>query len=143
MEPRVSLITLGVADLPRARAFYELVLGWKPAEALPQIVFFDLGGLVLGLHPHGDLAADMNGRHEPLPAYRGITLAHNLRSEAEVDAAFTRLREHGAAIVKPPVKAHWGGYSGYFADPDGHCWELAYNPFWTVRGDGRIAMARE
>ena len=140
MEPRLSLVTLGVADLARAKDFYERVVGWKAEPGPPSIVFFDLGGLVFALYPHPDLAADMNAGEAPLPIYRGFSLAHNLRSEAEVDAAFARLGERGAAIVKPPQKAFWGGYSGYFADPDGHRWELAYNPFWTVGADGRIAM---
>ncbi|MBE7417019.1 MAG: VOC family protein [Ideonella sp.] len=142
MEPRVSLITLGVADLARAVAFYESVLGWKVAAHPPGVAFFDLGGLVFALYPHADLAHDM-GLAEPARGggYEGFALAHNLRSEHEVDALFAHLQRQGATIVKPPQKAQWGGYSGYFADPDGHRWEVAHNPFWTVGADGRIALS--
>ena len=142
MEPRVSLITLGVADLERAVAFYEGVLGWKVAEHPPGVAFFDLGGLVFALFPHAELAQDMR-LAQPITCggYEGFSLAHNLRSEQEVNALFEHLERHGATIVKPPQKAEWGGYSGYFADPDGHKWEVAYNPYWTVGADGRISLS--
>jgi len=142
MEPRLSLVTLGVAELARAVAFYRDVLGWKVAASPPGITFFDLGGLVLALFPHAELAQDM-GLSAPAASggYEGFALAHNLRSVQEVDALFVHLKRHGATIVKPPHKAEWGGYSGYFADPDGHKWEAAYNPFWTVGSDGRITMS--
>jgi len=142
MEPRVSLITLGVADLARAVAFYESVLGWKVAAHPPGVAFFDLGGLVFALYPHDELAHDMglaSATHSG--GYEGFALAHNLRSEQEVDALFAHLQRQGATIVKPPQKAEWGGYSGYFADPDGHKWEVAHNPFWTVGADGRIVLS--
>ncbi|HEY6513107.1 MAG TPA: VOC family protein [Burkholderiaceae bacterium] len=144
MEQRLSLVTLGVANLDRALAFYEGVLGWTPAERLPGVVFFDLGGLVFSLFPHTELARDMQ-LAQPITSggYEGIALAHNLRSEQEVDALFVHLQRHGTTIVKPPQKAEWGGYSGYFADPDGHRWEVAYNPYWTVRSDGRIALSKQ
>ena len=142
MEQRLSLVTLGVADLVRAVAFYETVLGWKAAASPPGITFFDLGGVVFALYPHAELAQDMR---LALPSgrggYEGFALAHNLRSEQEVDALFTHLERHGATIVKPPQKADWGGYSGYFADPDGHQWEVAFNPFWTIGHDGRITLS--
>jgi catechol 2,3-dioxygenase-like lactoylglutathione lyase family enzyme len=142
MEPRVSLITLGVSDLARAVAFYEQVLGWSVAQHPPGVAFFDLGGVVLALFPHADLAQDMRLAQPVLSGgYEGFALAHNLRSEQEVDALFARLRQHGATIVKAPHKTDWGGYSGYFADPDGHKWEVAHNPHWTVRPDGRIALS--
>jgi len=142
MEPRLSLVTLGVADLARAVAFYQGVLGWKVAASPPGITFFDLGGLVLALFPHADLVQDMR-LAQPVTSggYEGFALAHNLRSLQEVDALFAHLKRHGATIIKPPHKAEWGGYSGYFADPDGHKWEVAYNPFWTVGSDGRITMS--
>jgi len=144
MEQRLSLVTLGVADLDRALAFYEGVLGWTAAVRLPGVVFFDLGGLVFSLYPHAELARDMH-LAQPIASggYEGFALAHNLRSEPEVDALFAHLRQCGVTIVKPPRKAEWGGYSGYFADPDGHRWEVAHNPFWTVRSDGRIALTKE
>ena len=142
MEPRVSLITLGVADLERAVAFYERVLGWKVAHHPPGVAFFDLGGLVLALFPHHDLALDMRlGAPGASGGYEGFALAHNLRSVQEVDELFAHLKRHGAAITKPPHHAEWGGYSGYFADPDGHQWEVAYNPYWSIRADGRISMS--
>ncbi len=140
MEQRVSLITLGVADLDRARAFYESALGWKAAESPPGIVFFDLGGIVFALFPDEELKKDM-GQAGERGAYDGFALAHNARSREEVDSIFKSLEAAGADIVKPPEDAFWGGYSGYFADPDGHRWEVAHNPFWTVDDDGRVDMA--
>lgn len=145
MEQRLSLITLGVADLDRSVAFYENVVGWKPAPSPPGIAFFDLGGLVFALYPHADLARDMNvgaddGRDF---ASRGFALAHNARSKQDVDAIFARLREKGATIVKEPEDVFWGGYSGYFSDPDGHCWEIAFNPHWVIQKDGRISMTKD
>ena len=143
MEQRISLITLGVADLPRAVAFYEDAVGWKPEPGPPGVVFFDLNGVVFALWPHDDLAKDMGVAADTVPAYRGYALAHNARSESEVDAIFTQLETKGARIVKQPQKTFWGGYSGYFSDPDGHTWEIAHNPFWTIRKDGRVSMIRE
>ncbi len=143
MEQRISLITLGVADLQRAVAFYENVVGWNPEQSPPGVVFFDLNGVVFALWPHEELAKDMNLPAASVSSYRGYSLAHNVRSEAEVDAIFSRLTQHGATILKQPQKAFWGGYSGYFSDPDGHVWEIAHNPFWTVRKDGRVAMKEE
>ena len=140
MEPRLSLVTLGVADLPRAIAFYESVVGWKAAPSPPEIAFFDLNGIVFSLFPHDDLAKDFGGANGGSEGYQGFALAHNARSPEEVDAIFARLKANGANIVKKPQKAPWGGYSGYFADPDGHKWEVAFNPYWTIQGDGRIVM---
>jgi len=140
MEPRISLITLGVADLKRAVDFYERVVGWKAAPSPPEIAFFDLNGLIFSLYPHGALAEDMNAGGGPPDGYRGFALAHNARSEAEVDAIFSRLKAAGAKIVKEPQKVFWGGYSGYFCDPDGNRWEVAYNPFWSVSEDGRVSL---
>ena len=107
------------------------------------MVFFDLSGVVFALWPHDELAKDMGLTADRVPAYRGYSLAHNVRSEAEVDEIFARLKNHGATIVKEPQKAFWGGYSGYFSDPDGHTWEIAYNPFWTIQKDGRVAMKKD
>jgi len=143
MEQRISLVTLGVADLQRAVAFYENALGWKAEASPPGVVFFDLNGFVFALWPHTSMARDLDVPVETLPAYRGSALAYNARSEAEVDAVFDRLKAHGANILKPPHKTFWGGYSGYFCDPDGHVWEVAHNPFWPVRADGRISMKQE
>jgi len=140
MEQRISLVTLGVADLPRAVAFYEHALGWRAESSPPGVVFFDLNGVVLALWPHDELAKDMGMTADPVPAYRGYSLAHNVRSEEEVDEIFARLKNYGATILKQPQKAFWGGYSGYFPDLDGHTWEIAYNPFWTILADGRVSM---
>ncbi len=145
MEQRISLITLGVADLQRAVAFYENVVGWKAAPGPPGIAFFDLGGIVFSLYPHDDLARDRKAVADPARdgVYEGFALAHNVRSTKDVDAIFSRLRDKGATILKEPEHVFWGGYSGYFSDPDGHAWEVAYNPHWTIQNDGRVSMTKE
>lgn len=105
MEQRVSLITLGVADLQRAVAFYEHIVGWKPESSPPGVVLFDLRGVVFALWPHEELARDMDMRPDQVPAYRGYALAHNVRNQEEVDVIFARLKTNGASIVKEPQKA--------------------------------------
>jgi hypothetical protein len=140
MEQRISLITLGVSDLQRAVTFYERVLGWKAAPSPPEIAFFDLNGVVFSLYPHDELAKDMQSVSGDASSYQGVALAHNVRSKEEVNAIFALLKQHRATIVKEPQEAFWGGYSGYFADPDGHKWEVAFNPYWTIQKDGRISM---
>lgn len=142
MEQRISLVTLGVADLPRAVAFYESVLGWKAESSPPGVGFFDLNGVVIALWPHEELAKDMGMTADPIPVYRGYSLAHNVRSEAEVDEIFARLKENGVTILKEPQKAFWGGYSGYFSDPHGHTWEIAHNSFWTICPDGHVSIKK-
>jgi catechol 2,3-dioxygenase-like lactoylglutathione lyase family enzyme len=140
MQARVSLITLGVADLGRARAFYE-VLGWcTGAGAEDDVVFFEAGGMVLGLWSRESLAADSG-----LPdsgGFGGITLAHNVSSPAEVDAVIGEARQAGATIAREPESTFWGGYSGVFHDPDGHPWEVAHNPHWTLDEQGRITLPK-
>ena len=131
---RVSVITLGVADLDRAREFYG-ALGWQPAEETPGIVFYRMNGLVMGLFPLADLADDQ-GRPGAALGTGAMTLAQNFATETEVDAAFAQALDAGAAALKAPEKVFWGGYSGYFTDPDGHVWELAMNPFWPLSEDG-------
>ena len=145
MEQRVSMITLGVADLGRAKAFYEDVVGWKAAPGPPEIAFFDLGGLVFSLYPHADLAKDRNAAFDGSggAGYEGFALAHNARSKEDVDSIFAELKDKGATIVKEPEEVFWGGYSGYFSDLDGHCWEVAYNPYWTIGEDGRVSMTKD
>ena len=136
MQQRLSLITLGVSDLARSRAFYE-ALGWRASSASQgDVVFFQLNGLALSLYPRAALAADVR-TPDSKPGFSGVTLAHNLSSEANVDALYARMTAAGAAGVKKPEKAFWGGYSGYVADPDGHLWEIAHNPFFPLdeRGD--------
>lgn len=142
MEPRVSLITLGVADLPRSIEFYVDVVGWKAAPGPPEIAVFDLNGVVFSLYPHEDLAKEFGGTSGDADVYQGFALAHNVGSREEVDAIFARLKSKGATIVKEPEEAFWGGYSGYFSDLDGHQWEVAHNPFWTILEDGRIKMGQ-
>jgi uncharacterized protein len=140
MEPRISLITLGVRSVRRSARFYRDVLGWRTeyADGDP-IAFYQLKGFVLGLYGHRALAKD--ARVSPRRrGFRGITLAHNVRSRREVDEIFTRLRRRGGTIVKPPEVAAWGGYSGYFADPDGHLWEVAYNPGWKLDQNGAVRL---
>ncbi|MGR3548784.1 MAG: VOC family protein [Roseovarius sp.] len=135
---RVTLITLGVDDLDRSRAFYA-ALGWTPAEALDEVVFYQMNGLVLGLFGKAHLAADQ-GRPDATLGTGAITLAQNYSTEAEVDTAFATALAAGATALKHPDKVFWGGYSGYFADPDGHVWELAMNPFWPLSEDGSLTL---
>ena len=135
---RVSLITLGVDDLDRSRAFYA-ALGWTPAATLEEVAFYQLNGLVLGLFGKTDLAADQ-GRPGAALGTGAITLAQNFPTEAEVDAAYATALAAGATPLKRPEKVFWGGYSGYYADPDGHVWELAMNPFWPLSEDGSLTL---
>ncbi|MDN4482341.1 VOC family protein [Demequina lignilytica] len=136
--PRVSFITLGVADLARSRAFYE-AWGWTPAQAQEGIVFFQANGVVIGLFGREDLAADQ-GRPGAALGTGAMTLAQNYPSEAEVDAVVDQALAAGATLLKRPEKVSWGGYSGYVADPDGHVWEVAMNPFSPVGPDGTVAF---
>jgi catechol 2,3-dioxygenase-like lactoylglutathione lyase family enzyme len=139
MEQRVSLVTLGVADLDRARRFYE-ALGWKRGNEGADVVFFQLSGAVLALWGRKALAEDAHLSPKG-SGFGGITLAHNARSKAEVDALLADAKAAGATILKPAEDAFWGGYSGYFADPDGHPWEVAWNPLWSMDGEGRVSLA--
>ena len=127
-DPRISMITLGVADLAASTAFYEKLGFEKSSASQESVTFFKLKGTVLGLFGRAALAEDA-GVEEAGSGFRAVTLAHNLASEAAVDEAFAHAVSCGATAVKQPEKVFWGGYSGYFADPDGHLWELAYNPF--------------
>lgn len=138
---RVTLITLGVADLDRSRAFYQ-ALGWTPAQVLEEVVFFQIHGAVLGLFGRTALAADQ-GRANTTLGTGAMTLAQNFQTEAEVDAAFAQALKAGASPLKVPEKTFWGGYSGYFADPDDHVWELAMNPFWPLAADGSLTLPPE
>lgn len=129
MEQRISLVTLGVRDLSRARAFYE-ALGWRGAQQPDgEIAFFQAGGMVFGLW------AALGGHGAP-----GIELAHNVRSPREVDALLGDAERAGATIVRPAARADWGGYTGAFADPDGYVWEVAHNPDWTLTADGSVRL---
>lgn len=138
MEQRISLITLGVDDLQRARTFYEQGLGWKPKAAPEGVVFYQLPGIAVALFGRNDLAED--GHHRIDGRFSGITIAINQRTEADVDAVLAEAEAAGATILKPAEKVFWGGYSGYFADPDGHVWEVALNPEWTINPDGTLTI---
>jgi predicted lactoylglutathione lyase len=138
MEQRISLVTLGVADVARSRAFYE-VLGWEPsASPSDDVVFFQTGGMVLGLWDRDQLAADSGVADTA--GWGGVTLAHNVRSRADVDRVIAEARRAGARISKEPEETFWGGYSGVFIDPDGHPWEIAHNPGWPIDDDGSIRL---
>lgn len=139
MEPRLSLVTLGVTNLARSRAFYER-LGWRASSASSDaIVFFQAGGMALALYPRADLAKDARLAAEG-SGFGGITLAHNTRTRDEVDRLLAEAAAAGAAILKPAEEASWGGYSGYFADPDGFPWEVAWNPGFLLAEDGSLHL---
>lgn len=138
---RVTLITLGVDDLRRSQAFYE-ALGWRARRAQEGVVFFQMHGAVLGLFGRADLATDQ-GRAGAELGTGAMTLAQNFATTAEVDAAFATALAAGATPLKPPEVVFWGGYSGYYADPDGHVWELAMNPFWPLAEDGSLTLPAE
>ena len=139
-DRRISLITLGVADVQASAAFYER-LGWTRSSASQeQIVFIKLKGLALGLFSRDELAMDANLPEAGPAGFAGITLAHNLESPQAVDAAMALAVAAGARQVKAPEKVFWGGYSGYFADPDGHLWELAHNPFAPLDEAGHMIL---
>ena len=129
MEQRISLVTLGVTDLARARAFYE-ALGWTGAhQPDDEVAFFQAGGMIFGLW------TALGGHGAP-----GIELAHNVRSPEEVDTLLADAERAGGTIVRPPARAEWGGYTGAFADPDGYVWEVAHNPGWILTEDGSVRL---
>lgn len=138
MEQRVTMVTLGVSDVALARAFYE-ALDWATrASPGDDVVFFQAGGMVVGLWSRTALAED-SGVEDP-GGWGGVTLAHNVRSPAEVDAVLAQAKAAGASIARPGAETFWGGYSGVFVDPDGHTWEIAHNPFWTLAEDGSVSI---
>jgi catechol 2,3-dioxygenase-like lactoylglutathione lyase family enzyme len=138
VQQRVSLVTLGVADVERARAFYE-ALGWRAARTdTDDVVFFQAGGLVLALWDRGALAADAGV--PDAGGFGGIALAHNVGSPDEVEGILKEARAAGARVTRPGGATFWGGYSGAFTDPDGHPWEVAHNPFWTLEEDGSVRI---
>jgi uncharacterized protein len=139
MEQRMSLVTLGVADLRRARRFYESGLGWKPGFASEEVVFYETGGPIIALWNRRDLAADARIEDDD-STFGGIALAHNVRSLGDVDAMIAEAAAAGAAILKAAEDTAWGGYSGYFADPDGHVWEVAWNPAWRIAENGAVRL---
>lgn len=139
MEQRLTLVTLGTTDLSRSREFYR-DLGWEehPQASEGDVAFFQAGGMVLGLWGRDQLAEDSvvtdNG------GWGGITLAHNVRSQQEVDQVIEEARSAGGVIAREPAETVWGGYSGVFLDPDGHPWEIAHNPFWPIAADGSVSL---
>jgi len=139
VEQRVSLITLGVADVALARAFYE-ALGWTTsAEAGSDVVFFQAGGMIVALWSRSQLATDTVV--EDTGGWGGVTLAHNVRSPEEVDVVLAEAEAAGATIARAGAETFWGGYSGVFVDPDRHAWEIAHNPFWTIADDGSVSLS--
>jgi predicted lactoylglutathione lyase len=138
LEQRVSLVTLGVADLARAREFYA-ALGWKAGAApADDVVFFQAGGMIVALWGRDQLAEDSGV--EDSGGWGGITLAYNARSPDEVDAVIAEAERAGAQIARYGAETFWGGYSGVFVDPDGHPWEVAHNPHWTIEDDGSVRL---
>jgi len=130
-------VTLGVTDLDAARRFYE-ALGWSSTGAGEGVVFFQAGGMVVGLWSREALAEDSGV--DDGGGWGGVTLAHNVNSPAAVDAVIEEARAAGARIAREPAETFWGGYSGVFLDPDGHPWEVAHNPGWTLTGDGSVRL---
>jgi len=137
MEQRISLVTLGVADLRRAMDFYS-ALGWEGETPDGDVAFFQAGGLVFGLWGRDKLAAD--SAVEDSGGWGGITLAHNVRSPADVDAVLDQARAGGGRVVREAADTFYGGYAGVFLDPDGHPWEIAHNPGWTLAEDGTVSL---
>lgn len=139
MEQRISLVTLGVGDLSRSVAFYE-ALGWRRSVRQAEgVAFFQMGGMAFGLYPLDSLAADA-GVSAGRSGFPGFALAHNTRTREDVDAVLAEVAAKGGKIVKPAEEVFWGGYSGYFADPDGFLWEVAWNPGFVMHEDGGIEL---
>ncbi|MFJ6718328.1 MULTISPECIES: VOC family protein [unclassified Streptomyces] len=138
MEQRISLVTLGVADLTRSRTFYES-LGWRGQET-EETVFFQAGGLALVLWSRAELALDSGIDDTGPTGFGGIVLAHNVRDREEVDALVAAARNAGATVTRPPATTFYGGYAGTFTDPDGHPWEIAHNPGFSLAADGTLTL---
>jgi catechol 2,3-dioxygenase-like lactoylglutathione lyase family enzyme len=138
MEQRISLVTLGVSDVARARAFYER-LGWRGQE-VEETVFFQAGGLALVIWRRDKLAVDAGVDDRATGGFGGMTLAHNVRSRAEVDIVLSHAVDAGARVTRPATETFYGGYAACFADPDDHVWEIAYNPGFPLAGDGTITV---
>jgi uncharacterized protein len=137
MDQRISLITLGVTDIDRARAFYE-TMGWSGETPDGDVYFFQAGGMIFALWGRDKLAEDSLVTDGG--GWGGVALAYNVNSPAEVDAVLAEAKAAGATIGRPGAETFWGGYTGIFIDPDGHPWEVAHNPAWTVRPDGSIHL---
>lgn len=139
MRQKLTLITLGVADIARSEAFYA-GLGWqKSPKSMDDLILYQLGGILFSLYPHEELAADVGISAEG-SGFSGIALAQNTRSKEEVDEVLAQVASLGGKVVKPAQEVFWGGYSGYFSDPDGHLFEVAYNPFWELDANGAVVL---
>ena len=139
MEQRLSIVTLGVRDVERARAFYE-AMGWRPGMVVPDdVTFFQLNGMILGLWQREKLAADAGISAEG-SGFGGVSLAFNARSDAEVDAVIVEAEAAGATILRRPERAFWGGWYAYFHDPEGFVWEVAHNPGFPLDKEGRLSL---
>jgi uncharacterized protein len=139
MRQKLTLLTLGVADLARSEAFYT-GLGWqKSPHGTENLILFDLGGMLFSLYPREALAEDVGVSAEG-HGFSGLTLAQNTRSKEETDTVLAEAERLGGTLVKPAQEVFWGGYSGYFRDPDGHLFEVAYNPFWPLDEEGAVVL---
>ena len=140
MRQKLTLITLGVEDIRRATDFYEKGLGWKRSSAsMEDMILFPLGGIVLGLYPRKLLAEDA-GVDDTAAKFSGLTLSYNAKSEKEVEEILEEVKKLGASIIKPAQKVFWGGYHGYFKDPDGHLIEVAFNPYWELDENDNLKL---
>lgn len=140
MRQKLNLITLGVDDLESSLNFYEKGLGWqKSGKSMDDLALFPLGGITLALYPRQELAKDTTLEYQPTE-FAGITISYNAKSEKEVDEIFEQVAKLGATIIKPAQKVFWGGYSGYFKDPDGYLFEVAYNPFWELDENDNLKL---
>jgi uncharacterized protein len=140
LKPRINFVTLGVVDMVAMRAFYERLGLVASSASNPNVTFFDANGIVLALFGYHELAEDAGVKAGPVPAFRGVGVAWNAGSEDEVDRIMAYAKAAGAPIKKNAQKVFWGGYSGYFADPEGHLWEVAFNPFMPIDADGHVQL---
>lgn len=140
LKPRVNFVTLGVIDMAAMRAFYERLGLVASSASNPNVTFFDANGIVLALFGYHDLAEDAGVVAGPVPSFRGTGVAWNGTSEEDVDRIMAHAKSAGATLVKKAVKVFWGGYSGYFADPEGHLWEVAHNPFFPINDRGQVQL---
>ena len=141
MEPRISIVTLGVDDLDRAAAFYAAMGLERDTRLADGVAFFQMGGLILALWPRAELARDAGKENSP-PGFSGVALAYNTRTEDEVAAVIEAARNAGGRVLKPAARAFWGGVQGYFEDTEGNLWEVAHNPDFPIDAEGRIALPK-